>query len=93
MIYGIREVSLTIQDTQTGVIGKVKTTYPQDFDDHEIIYRLISGVASCDCVRGQILYGDKQPYECNNGLNRFVLKKMAIHGKPYDCVMTFRRYE
>lgn len=89
-----RKVDLTILDTENGNESTISTVYPADFDDYEIIYRLISGTASCDCVRGQLLYGSTLEFICNKGPNRFVLKKMAIIGEDNseDLIMRFKAF-
>jgi hypothetical protein len=89
---GPREVIVDLMDTENGM-GKVLTlVYNDSYDDYELIYKFISGSASCDCIRGEMLYGPTLNYACNKGPNRFIIRKMAIKGEPTNCILTYKGY-
>jgi hypothetical protein len=87
-----RYVVVKLYDKQTNHTRIITEEYPADFDDYEIIYRWISGTASCDCVRGEKLYGPTLDFECNRGPNRFIIKKLTIGGEPNNCVLTYKEF-
>lgn len=89
---GPRQVTFTFVDTTNHTKYNYTETYPEGFDDYEIIYRWISGSGACDCHRGKIVYGDNIVFPCNKGPNRFVLRKMAIKGEHLNCIIDYKEY-
>ncbi len=87
-----RQVTLSFVDTETDFHKVVSRTFSSELDDFELIYRFISGSSSCDCVRGHMIYGPTQDFECNEEANRFVLRKLAIRGEDHNCVLTYKGY-
>lgn len=90
---GPRQVMLDFLDTESDFHKVISKTFNSELDDYELIYRFISGSASCDCVRGSMIYGPTLDFPCNNGPNRFILRKMVIKGETNNCVLEYKRYK
>lgn len=86
-----REITLSFIDTENN-FKKCVSVPCKGLDDFELIYRFISGSASCDCIRGEIIYGTDLQFPCNDGPNRFVLRKMAIKGEDSNCILQYKGY-
>jgi len=87
-----RQVEFWLTDTITGKSNHCVTTFPTDYDDWEIINRYVSGTGKCDCVRGQMMYGEGRDFSCNKRDNRFVITKMVIKGDGLNCVVNYKGY-
>lgn len=89
---GPREVCFWLLDLVNGHVCMYTAIFDEECDDWEIINRYVSGTGACDCVRGQMLYGDKTHFECNKKDNRFIIQKMVIKGNALNCVVFYRGY-
>ena len=87
-----RLVIIHLYDTQACRYATYVEMYPAIFDDHEIIYRWLFGAGACDCVRGQLIYGPNSLFNCNNGPNRFIIRKLAIKGEDSKCVIDYKGF-
>lgn len=97
--HGTRKVSFWLLDTENGHMDNYTETFDESFDDWEIINRYIRGTGSCDCQRGQMMYGKQgaiydteAQYNCNKGPNRFLITKMVIKGAKLNCIIRYRGY-
>jgi hypothetical protein len=90
--HGRREVTFWLHDLENGYTSTYTESFPESFDDWELINRYISGTGSCDCERGRMIYGDEVRYSCNKRDNRFILQKMVIKGEKLNCIITYRGY-
>ncbi len=89
---GPRDVEITIKDKATGYTRIVTRSYPDEFDDYEIIHRWLFGAGACDCQRGKALYehtGVDLEFGCSK--NKYVVLRLAIKGKT-NCILNFKRF-
>lgn len=87
-----RRVVLDLVDTEPDYHKTATKSFNTELNDFELIYRFICGSAACDCVRGNLMYGPEQHYNCNEGANRFIVRKMAIKGETNNCVLEYKEY-